>query len=398
MDYEHIGRNELTDLGEGIMRGRILQLCSIYDYCEVKKQGKIVKVFDDRRMRIRKRLPITRDEYNNNTTDHVEKITGPIYVAELNDVQIVGDSDYILKDSWYLNDILVNNDVVCGMPLKLEKYDNKVGISTIDISKSIHIDCGIDLIKMWSANYYHYMVEALSRLQYIDQLYEYNDYPLLIDKAVWGSRHYMDLLNIFNDNHRNIISVAPNQVYTVDKLIYPSFHSWHYAVPFDGKRVSGDTVIDFEAIRRFKDKIQNKKNFYPRIKPGKKLFLARENDARLINNSQVGSFLFKNGYSIIEPSRMTLDEKIECFKDCDIVIGAMGTQFMNLIYAPQGCRAYIICPYELQDRAFDDYLEAIGIKYRYLDCQIITLGATVNTSTFMISLDDLNNRIIEMGI
>ncbi len=388
---------KLNKNGQMFLGGGLVETCSVFSYCERTDMAKNIKVIKSSRIRRRNRLPNTRGEYETGTTEIIDKSVVPIYVAELENVCVVGDCDYLLKDNYYLNDILEYNDISnmqdAHIPLKLKKYDQGIGLSNIDIKKAVELECGIDLVKMWSGNYYHFTIESLSRLQYVDQLPEYKGYPLLIDEAVLASEHYQELVALFNDKNREVICIKPNQAYKVKKLVYPSAHSWHYIVPFDGEIVKGDTVIDYDGIKNFKEAIEQRKCFESKIKCGKKLFLTRGNNSRFLNDSEVGKYLAACGFDIVDPGWMSLDEKIEMFSDVDVVVGAMGTQFMNLLYAPRGCRAYIICPYELQDRAFDDYLDAIGIQYTYVDCRIVKLGGTVNTSTFRISLKDIYDAL-----
>lgn len=401
-DFVFWAHLKLHKNGHMFLGGRVFGIASIYSFCKNADKAKVIKVIEASCMRMRDRLPKNRAEFISGTTEKINKPVVPIYVAEFENIYVVGDCDYLLQDDYYLNDLWEYNDInnkqdVCSS-LRLKKYDNEKGLLTVDIENATELSCGIDLIKMWSSNYYHFTVESLSRLQYVDQLPEYKDYPLLIDEAVLASEHYKELIHLFNDKRREIICIKPNRAYYVKKLVYPSAHSWYYIAPFDGKMVRGDTVIDYKGIMNFKETIERKKDFLPKIKSGKKLFLTRGNDIRFLNDSEVGKYLKIHGFEIIDPGWMLLDEKIKMFSDVDVVIGSMGTQFLNLWYAPRGCRAYVICPYELQSRAFDEFFDAVGIIYRYLDCELVKLGATFNTSTFRISIDALEDLLEKMGI
>lgn len=85
-----------------------------------------------------------------------------------------------------------------------------------------------------------------------------------------------------------------------------------------------------------------------------KIFLARKGKYRNLENYAEVEDYFKNkGYIIVEPHKLTLQEKINVFKSAEYVVGPFSSAFSNIIFCKPGTKALMFSNYS---RAFEGWL------------------------------------------
>jgi len=155
-------------------------------------------------------------------------ISPEIYIAELTDAEIIGANSFIIADDYCLYDMATMDDE--------KRYDLRCeSLKTIDknnialvmsINSNQILEEAIFLIGFASSNYFHFTIELLSRLKYIDLFEEYRQIPLLIDEIVFEIPQFRELLQAMNKYNHQIIPIEKQRRYMVKRLIYPSDSSW----------------------------------------------------------------------------------------------------------------------------------------------------------------------------
>ncbi len=78
----------------------------------------------------------------------------------------------------------------------------------------------------------------------------------------------------------------------------------------------------------------------------KKIYLARRGTYRtMINWQEAENFFIKEGFTVIEPHKMTLPEKIKCFHGAEYVIGPASSAFMNIIWCKPNAKVMAMSNY-----------------------------------------------------
>ena len=146
---------------------------------------------------------------NPETNNYIEANYPEIYIAELNNVNIIG-ANYIIFDE--------DNYCIYDLPLMDDenkfdlKYNNTIyvdkNITCVNYNESIEtIEEGIMLLSICSYNFAHFHTEVLSKLCLINGIDEYNNVPILIDEICLTTPAFLEELELLNKNGREIISI-----------------------------------------------------------------------------------------------------------------------------------------------------------------------------------------------
>lgn len=351
------------------------EFCGIYQYCRENKKL-IYEINDGPHMG--RRACKTVEEMENEK--HLEVVPSyRIYLGILNDVTIYGLSDVIRKDNMLLTDRFAFDRKYFDryLPNWIKGTEGKVGYYFK--YEEEHISKGIYLVKMWNMNWSHFLIESISRLQFVDQRDEYDDFPILIDECVLDDSRNVDVISALNVKNRDIIKISKDKMYHVETLIYPAQFSW-FLFDVDKSNEGTGWAIDGPALKHTRDLLRGKYHYLD--KPNKKrIFLARGDNRRLVNENEVSDFLKSKGFEIVNTADMTLEEEIDSFMNAAVVVSTMGSGLSNIIFCPNDALVVELCPIEFQYDSFAMIADAIGLdNYHLLNAQIVSKGQQINKS------------------
>ncbi len=325
-------------------------------------------------------------EFEQRHSDSITFDTNGIFVAGLSNTSVLADYDAVIHDDILLHDISSR-----GVQF-LKKYRHRCFLAISDLGcvikkqKTIHIPRGIKLTKLWSTNYFHFTIETISRLKYIDCFEEYREYPLLIDKISDPKNKY--LLEIVNVYKHPIIEMEIQDIFIVDELVYVSSTSW--VVPDGYDRSLYPVLYCKDAIFYIRElllsKISNDKVF---SQNANKVYLARGNNRRLVNEDEVVDYLKNQGFLIINPDKMDLLEEIACFANASVIVSVLGAALTNIIYCREDVKIYEICPLRYQNTSYSGIADVCNLQLKRIDAHLIKGGATLNSATFKVETEKL---------
>lgn len=201
--------------------------------------------------------------------------------------------------------------------------------------------------------YYHWMIDLLPRIQYLDSE-EFQS----IDKF---------LVNKFNLNFQietfNKLGIVPEKV--VEASSYPHIYSNQLVVPsLKGK----NQIISQESLQFLRS------NFIPEIDTNKKnvrkrLYLSRESAKRrkVTNELQVVNLLNSYGFECVAMDNMTVESQASLLSKAEIVIAPHGAALTNIVFCPPGTK--VIELFSLHIPTYYWLLaNACSLDYYYLDC------------------------------
>ena len=224
------------------------------------------------------------------------------------------------------------------------------------LERGVLISCEHDV------NYFHWLVECIPKLLYLDSLDLFTDYPLIISRGLHPNlRRALDLVNV---NERPIIEVAKNQIYSVRDLIYISDLSRIK----DRSLGKGDVPISKKWLNQLVEKMLETVNTASR-KEFKKIFVTRRSEFRKLTNfRQIEKKMHDEGFQVILPEEYTFDEQVEIFANARVIFLPTGAACTNLLFCKPGTQARIFNPTHPNTNPyiFNQIANVSGVELKFL--------------------------------
>lgn len=191
------------------------------------------------------------------------------------------------------------------------------------------------------------MTEVLPRLvQIVDsvEILNLKDYILLVDNDM--PKQCLEAIELVLNDTIEIIFVNKAEIFYCEELIYctplwmsfdntkglPNFKDYFvdkYAIDLVRNKILSNFKIENEGINRFR-----------------KVYLQRlNNKLRPIKNiHKLEMLMLKNGFEFLDIGVLSLKEQIQLFQTVDIVVGASGASFTNLLFMKENSISINICP------------------------------------------------------
>ena len=346
---------------------KILDCYNIQEY--VKKNSIKIKFFENNR-----NINLTSPKITNHGIVISEKficngILPKTYLAEFYDSTIISNNDLILY-----NNVCLYDEVEYGKSynygIKPFHTVSKIGKKkiTLLVPKSfMTIESGIHFCKDHSKNYYHWMIECLPRLSFIDSIP--CNIPLLVDGNL--PEQFYESLNLLSK--RNIVKIPDNKSLLVKKLYYPSQLSV-IKDNYNKMDITSDILISHNAVIFLRERVFEALNIKENINlergAYRKIYISRRNIAfrKILNINQVEKFFLSKGFEIVSPENLSFESQVRLFSQSQIIIGQSGAAITNFIFAPK-CANILILTSDAPNRnlqAFNILSDALNLNMQYL--------------------------------
>lgn len=364
------------------IKAKLLKVTTVKDFCQ-KNSCKYMVMEEEEPREI-----FIPHYHKSRKMGKIKQFTSPeIYIAELEDVNIIGENSVIIADDYCLYD-MAKRDYDNRFDLRygsLRSIDKNYAIVGFTYSNKILEEAAF-LVGFAPYNYYHFTIELLSRMQYIDSFEEYRPIPILIDEKALKIPQHDELIKAVNKFNHPIIPVKRNYMYKVKKLIYPSYNTW---MPINIKAGTEfkyeDQLIADSAINFIRDSVL--KNV---IKNGhRKIFISRKKlaNARLINEEAVTEIFKQHGFEIIYPEELTFNEQVKVFSEAEYVAGATGAAFTNILYCPQNVKIICIIPQKYKFYIYSTISKRLNYQCIFLDAEVIEKKHYYSSEQFKLDLN-----------
>jgi glycosyltransferase involved in cell wall biosynthesis/capsular polysaccharide biosynthesis protein len=261
------------------------------------------------------------------------------YISVLNNVTIFGGSNLVVSQ----DDELLSDDMV-------DFHTEDFGVKSLQVislrskSKAIlrykkdlnkPIKKGILISCEHDPNYFHWLVEVLPKILFIDQQKDFIDVPLLIPKEL--HENLIIALERVNINNHRLIPLEHGIAYQVDRLIFPS------ALSRVIDRYKGAAVFDEDIIlsKKWVSQVASllKNNTQYNENTWRKIYLTREKGMRALGNKEEIEEVFtKRDFEIIDLNGWSLDEQIELFSETSVVVAPTGAALTNMLFCQPGTK------------------------------------------------------------
>ncbi len=298
-----------------------------------------------------------------------------IDVVDLKDVAVVGGTDFILAGKAALApDSFVEFADTCPA--------NIYGVTAIDHSKrslqlfltgqGIATEAGISLLGQNTANYAHWLTEALPKLAVLDGFPQYNDFPLLVDSGL--HRNIYDSIATVVGKQRRLIFIERWQCVRVRRLVCVSQPGYEPYIPHGlfntgtPKIVNSFSAPSLAALRAaVLDELPP-----PDARNYEKIFLCRSNRSNnkrgLRNSIDIEALLKKKGYTLIDPTKLSFIEQVQLSHAARIVVAPIGAALANMIFAAAGCQILALSPYYINANYYfySNLAAVLKLRFSYL--------------------------------
>ena len=264
-----------------------------------------------------------------------------------------------LKDVEYYRDKVDFTDEII-----LRDKETSCQLNTKNINETQKIPSAIKIGGMFGFNYYHFVYQLLTRLNYTNDID--SSVPLLLDASARDIPTLKQLVELTNVQKREILYLDYECCYEVGDLYYIT--SPNIIAPnikskkFDLGKMAAFTS---EGLAYLRDALLPHKST---IQTPEYVFIARRKATkrRGYNEQECGETLKKLGFEEVYPETLTLAEQIAVFNNAKIIVGATGAAFTNLIFCSNKTNVVILSNYKVGFPYFSSIASFVGSRLIYL--------------------------------
>lgn len=211
--------------------------------------------------------------------------------------------------------------------------------------KTESIEKGIFIGGHFSKNWYHWVMEIVSRVALLKEAnLDMKEYYLCIPRTNENLVNYRDFLN-FLDLDINVKYLDDKKYYIIKKAIVADA-SFFGRPHWKKKKECFSQLPYFASPYALKEYQQI---FFKRLgithtEKGKKIFLGRKIQMRGYNQDEVFGFFEKHGFEMVYCEDLTVKQQIELFSQVGVMVGPTGASWTNLMYCKPGCKAFCWAP------------------------------------------------------
>ncbi|HAB62578.1 MAG TPA: hypothetical protein DCE48_18090 [Lachnospiraceae bacterium] len=304
--------------------------------------------------------------------DSIDILGRNIRIIELHDV-IVGEQGLVIDSNFRV----IKESITQHSALEIEGFIKRAqNLSDIEYVQGKFLN----LRKRGEQNYGHWLIECLPKINYLNHLDDgfgvlvpnvSSQMNLVIDTSLKLSGTPADLM---------IMKMDKNEIKRFQKLVIIDGLTNHgtYMAP---------QVVQFN--NRLRDMVKGAGL--------QKVLLLRDSPHRRISNIEhLSSALRKFGFSIITPGKLNLKDQISVLKDADSVIGVMGAEMTNIVYANQNAKILNIAPASMPDTFFHFISVHKNHSYNEFRCTTESQDQNRNSSMF-VNVDDLCDIVRDLS-
>lgn len=232
------------------------------------------------------------------------------------------------------------------------------------------------------ANYFHFLIEYLTRGYAIEQIKSLDNLPIIVSDELFP-QEFEALQLVMSD--RTLIRRRHATRLDVGLLHIPSIMTYlPDSAEVDLWRTAAVNHASLTWLReRVLDALPHRSS---EIAFPDKIYLSRSGARTITNGPDIEAIFVAHGFSIIDPSRYNFIDQVRLFADASVIAGPMGAAFSNLIFASSGTQVLMIAsPFLVRFPIFASLAEFSG-------CEYYTLPG--DHDNFCASMDDRRQALV----
>jgi len=280
--------------------------------------------------------------------------------------------------------VLKKNKLISGVSfqqisgeLKDIEFNTVLKIGTPKLKKKIN---GIvfNLVQGGSGNnYFHFMYDLIPKIYLLEKILSINsiDYFYVPKIKTWQIKIY----SLFGINEKKLIDSEKFKHIESDSIISVN-HPWYYKgyIQHEVKNIP-DWIINY-----------NREKFLPLLKKfdnNKKIFLDRSSSAfnhcQIQNNKEFIDALSKKGFTSYRVEELSIQEQIFLFNDAEIIIGAHGAAFANIMFCKPKTKIIEIIPISHPNKKCERICEVLNLKHFKITTEDTSLDKNTPFNIFL---------------
>ena len=278
--------------------------------------------------------------------------------------------------------ILLDNKIiierVAGLEVKrcdysaghVRKHSQKSQKSAlVRILQTEQLEQGIFFGGNGSFNYYHWMIEILPKMKYLNELDKlgYEGYPLLVSEDVDHIKSFREALNYIVKD-RPIVMLNKDKAYFVGKLLYINAPN---NLPFNLRRNekmrTSDYLTRVSSINFLRNRLCPNLDVSTYKNEGGRIFFARRGKKRSYNEQEIYEIFRENGFQKVFIEELSLKEQISLISSAEMIAGPSGASWTNIIFCREGtkCLCWMADGYG-DFSTFSNLAMVVGADMRYV--------------------------------
>jgi capsular polysaccharide biosynthesis protein len=231
--------------------------------------------------------------------------------------------------------------------------------------KGIDFTNGIFLGGNGASNYYHWLIEILPKMEFVNQLgQEFAKYPLLISESAKKHKSFQDSLKFFAHG-RPVIYLDDKKYFTVQNLVTFTTPS---NIPFNLTTEEAPRIEDFkispDSVHYIREEILSR--HIPKKTPNRRIFLTLENLSRKYNEEEVFKVFERLGFEKVYIDKLSFQQQVDMMQEAEMIAGPTGAAWANLIFCKTGIKC--LCwmdEFATNFSSFSNIAQILKVKLHY---------------------------------
>lgn len=307
----------------------------------------------------------------------LKQIEASEYVAILKNVEIIGGSNLVILDQEFVLYDLKHQNLSENIDYSDEGIVHHKNNECVILANyaTTSFKTGIFFGGNYSSNYYHLLYEFLVKFKTLNGLDIEKKVPLFVDEINFRIPQYKELLNYLNVDKREIIPIEKKDIYLVEELVHipsPNFIPPNY---IDITKIDASSCLfDPSSLLYLREVLLPFKSNTGKF--GKKIFISRKDASgrRDYNEEEVYNMLTLYGFSLCQPEKYSVAEQIEIFNNAEIIVGATGAAFSNILFCNPQCKVFCLTNYKIDLSIFSTIAKIINLEMIYFYDKSTTLS------------------------
>lgn len=268
---------------------------------------------------------------------------------------IIVTTEGVIWDKAYFE----NFTKVIPLDSNLVKY-NKEQVTILKKRKKnyIHSNC-ISLLGVHDRIWAHFIVQFLEKLYYAIDAGLF-DKELVILVPVYSDSHLKKIVDDIVSSYPKVslVQVDSKTEYVCDSLFYiPTATIISNHAEYE---MTADCVVPELVLQKLKNNLVNYYSEKARKIPvtNDKIYLVRRGTYRAMTNyAEAEEYFQSQGFTLVEPHKISLEEKVALFNNARIIVGPFSSAFSNIIFCQKRAKLLV---FSSMIRTIEPYLPALG--------------------------------------
>ena len=259
-----------------------------------------------------------------------------------------------------------------------------------------NLDQGIFLGGNGSWNYYHWMIEILPKLRYLQDLNEeYQDFPLLVSEDADNIKTFREALDSFIKD-RPIVMLDKNRSYLIGKLLYINAPN---SLPFNLRRNEKMKTSDFltraSSVNFLRSSLNASLRDSFKIRLKERLFFGRQTEGRKYNQEEIFEIFKRQGFRNVFMEELSLRNQIELVSNAEFIAGPSGAAWTNLIFCREKTKCLCWMANGIGDfSAFSNLAKIVGADLHYITYKIEAKSTQeINNLSYHIDVKEIQKAL-----